>query len=99
MYQKKHYTTQAKELGQEITAALKDEPNIDLMWSIVKFGKLIRRSCRSNTAFNSALSAAFPNAIFTQDGREYKPGKFGLRIRMKNNREETRTDDTDDDEE
>lgn len=99
MYQKKHYTTQAKELGQEITAALKDEPNIDLMWSIVKFGKLIRRSCRGNTAFNNAMNAAFPNATFTQDGREYKPGKFGLKIRLKANPEISRTEDEGDDEE
>lgn len=89
------YTQQAKEHGKEIQKILGRELTIDELWAFVKLFKVVRRSCRSNIPFNNAMEAAFPYSRFSQTGREYKPGKRGLVISI---REETRTDDSDTDE-
>jgi hypothetical protein len=98
-YVKKSYTAQAAELGVQLREALKDEPNIDVAWTLTKIGKLFRRSCKNNTAFNNALSEIFPNMEFSQTGQEYKPGKFGLRIRLKAQPEVMRQDESGEDDE
>lgn len=80
----KHYTEEAREIGAEIKEHF-GEMSARQIWLIVRLAKLARRSCRHNTAFNSAFAAAFPHATFRQvpkvsaSGRPYQ----GLQVEVK----------------
>lgn len=63
---KKSYTEEARELGAKLEQLFGRKLNENEIWTMVKFCKVIRRSCRHNTAFNGAFSAAFPYASFRQ---------------------------------
>jgi len=81
-----HYTQQAREAGEELKNALGGlELNERALWAIAKLAKVARRSCRHNTAFNSAMSAAFPHASFSQTTKEFKGRTYqGLKITVGN---------------
>lgn len=65
------YTQRAADLGKEFKEHF-GELNAKQLWLIAKLAKLIRRSCRQNTAFNNAMKAAFPHATFKQVPKEDK---------------------------
>lgn len=66
MFRKISFTSQAKEIGKQLEQIVGRNLTVHELWQIVKLCKLCRRSCRHNTAFNAAMSAAFPYAQFQQ---------------------------------
>lgn len=81
MYVKQHYTTTAAEIGAELIGGM-GTLTARQLWLIVRLCKLARRSCRHNTAFNAAMSAAFPYARFRQVTKTNAAGRSypGLQI-------------------
>ena len=92
---KQHYTETARELTDRFKEQF-GELSAQQLWTLVRFAKMIRRSCRNNSAFNVAANLIFPYAQFrtvskTKNGRTFP----GLEIAVNN---ESISDSDEDDE-
>ena len=77
--------------------------SVDQIWTITKLCKLIRRSCRSNAAFNPCMELVFPGFKFQQydtGNRNSRTGKMiqGLKITPPTGQAVTQTSDDGEDE-
>ena len=97
------YHSVGPQLAQEFQDKFGDL-NVDQIWTIVKFAKLIRRSCRSNAAFNPACELIFKGYSFDQydtGNRNSRTGKMiqGLKITPPTGQAVTQDSDSETDDE
>jgi hypothetical protein len=82
---------------KELASVLKPDLTIHDVWTLVKFGKHIRRSCRNNAALNPYLSRMFPGFRFEAIPKVAPSGKAYMGLRIVDKTTGLVTEDDDDD--